>query len=278
MTWPYPIIFDSYARSNATAGKAAGAVGWVRYCPGPNVDPAKTCTADEVKALEDQDMTLVLVGERGTQDWRGGYSAGVKDGTGYRAGATSIGYGTGATIYASADTDVLQTDVPVLMDYAHGFNIGAGQEQNGGLYADGGSLSALHSVGLIKYPWQTESNGFWGSGTVYSACVLHQRTSHVLQFGGVDENDVLSVDYGQHNYKPIPVPEDEMNPCLIVYVQDEHGNPLPSRWVVDQFAGTKHLFQDDAVHKEHCAQVQLSGGTVVEHPATQAYVDSLTSV
>lgn len=125
-----------------------------RYVDTPTLaSTPKHITPDEYTTLTNGGITVYLVFEVGTQDWTGGFDAGVSNAARAQAGARWVGY-TGL-IFATVDThpDMTPTQVTTAMAYVAGFEQGLGH-QAGGAYGFCEIIAAAQAAGIGAAYWQ----------------------------------------------------------------------------------------------------------------------------
>lgn len=185
----------SAGRPAAATVLADGHAGVVRYVGTPG--RAKNITKAEYLDMTSRGVGVALVYENGSGDSGGGYSAGVTAARIARADANSVGFPASRPIYFAVDSD----------------QVTAGQFAAAMSYLDGAaSVSGIERVGVYgeydvveravgphaRYGWQTVA---WSHGLKSAKAALYQRLGQIYVGGiQVDVNDILTADWGQHNY------------------------------------------------------------------------------
>lgn len=177
--------------------KNAGYVGAVRYIGFPSRH--KCTTAGEFADFTANKIGMALVYEDTLVDWRGGRAAGRNAGQRARNHATAIGFPTDRPIYMAIDQDVVNSgEFNTMIEYLLGAGDAFGRSNLVGVYGEADVIDRARDVSVAKYFWQTAA---WSHGR-HTAADLYQHVGTVF-VGGVacDENDVNSLDWGQHNFK-----------------------------------------------------------------------------
>lgn len=181
----------------AKAIKQAGYVGAVRYIG--FADRRKCTTREELADFTSNKIGMALVFEGATTDWRGGFGAGQANGRKARDHANKIGFPAGRPIYMAVDQDVVTaTEYATMIDYLRGANTSLGGVVATGVYGEADVIDRARDAGVAGWFWQTAA---WSQG--------RRTTAHLFQHvgavtvGGIacDINDVLTDDWGQHNYQ-----------------------------------------------------------------------------
>lgn len=175
----------------------AGFNGAARYIGFP--ERRKCTNRNELDAFSRTGLGMALVFQDGTGDFLGGYSAGQQNARVARLHADVIEFPRNRPVYMAIDRDVVaEHDFGLMLAYLNGAGsvLGAG---NVGVYGEFDVVRRALEAGHASFGWQTAA---WSSGRHYSGADLYQRIGSV-QVGGIscDVNDVLSADWGQHNYE-----------------------------------------------------------------------------
>lgn len=188
----------SAGRPTARSIKGAGHVGVIRYCGYP--DRPKCVTKQEFVHLDTNGVAVALVHEGAATDWRGGFAAGQVNGRRGRDHANAIGFSADRPIYMAVDQDVVKTgEFATMVEYLKGANSTLGGPGLTGVYGEADVIDRARDAGVAAWFWQTSA---WSRGRVAEDIHLFQKLGTVYVNGiACDVNDVLSDDWGQHNYQ-----------------------------------------------------------------------------
>lgn len=209
----------------AVAIKRAGYDGAVRYIGFP--DRGKCTTRAEYEDFSRNGLGMALVFEESAGNWRGGRTQGAVDGRRGRDHANAIGWPADRPIYMAIDQDVVQTgEFATMLEYLRGANQTLGGVQATGVYGEADVIDRARDAGVASRFWQTAA---WSRGRRTTAH-LFQRVGTVY-VGGIacDINDILSVDWGQHNAGGATVSAQDVNDALT----QTHWDALGGRNVID---------------------------------------------
>lgn len=181
--------------------KNAGYGGAVRYIGFP--DRRKCTTKSEFDRFTAAGIGMALVFENNTTDWRGGFAQGAASGRLARNHANAISFSADRPIYMAIDQDVTGIDFNLAMQYLHGASTTLGGAYATGVYGEADVIDRARAYRVDGKPvcsffWQTAA---WSHGRKTTANLFqHVGTVYV---GGIacDINDVLTDDWGQHNYQ-----------------------------------------------------------------------------
>ena len=167
---------------------AAGYTTVFRYIDDPTyATTPKHITPHEYAALTAGGITVYLVFEVGTQDWAGGFAAGVSCAARAQSGARWVGY-TGP-IFATIDTnpDMTSAQVGAAMSYLGGFEQGLATWALG-VYGFNEIIAAAQSAGIGCVYWQCGHQPENGTGVH-----VWQDNTRTVTVGGVncDINHIL---------------------------------------------------------------------------------------
>jgi hypothetical protein len=175
-------------------------VGAVRYIGFPG--RGKCTDSNELGDFSRCGLGMALVYEDTAGDWRKGYTQGVAAGQRARAHATSIGFPAGRPIYMAIDQDVTAGEYATMLDYLRGAAVSLGGPHLTGVYGEADVIDQARTAGVAAWFWQTAA---W-SAKRRTTAHLFQHVGTVTVGGvGCDINDVLSDDWGQHNYVHVEV-------------------------------------------------------------------------
>lgn len=177
--------------------KRAGYVGAVRYIGFP--DRRKCTTREEFADFDNHQVAMALVFENNATDWRGGEEQGIRSGRRARDHANAIGFSADRPIYMAVDQDVVTAaEYNLMVNYLRGAGQSLGGSALTGVYGEVSVVERARDAGVASWFWQTAA---WSGGKRTTAHLFqHVGTVNV---GGIacDINDVLTPDWGQHNYK-----------------------------------------------------------------------------
>lgn len=196
------VIDYSAGLPGAQAIKAKGYVGAVRYIGFP--DRTKCTNRGEFVDFTNNQLGMALVFENKATDWRGGYGAGQVSGRRGRDHANGIGFPADRPIYMAIDQDVvISGEFGTMIEYLRGAGSSLGGSAVTGVYGEADVVDRARDAGVASFFWQTAA---WSRGRRTSAN-LFQRIGTV-SVGGIacDINDVLTPDWGQHNYEGDDMP------------------------------------------------------------------------
>lgn len=181
--------------------KNAGYGGAVRYIGFP--DRRKCTTKSEFDRFTAAGIGMALVFENNTTDWRGGFAQGAASGRLARNHANAISFSADRPIYMAIDQDVTGIDFNLAMQYLHGASTTLGGAYATGVYGEADVIDRARAYrvdgkSVCSFFWQTAA---WSHGRKTTAN-LFQHVG-VVYVGGIacDINDVLTDDWGQHDYK-----------------------------------------------------------------------------
>lgn len=118
----------------------------------------------------------------------GGAPYGQRDGMAAVSRAQAVGYPAGAPIFAAADFDVSDAQLPMVVSYFQGFHDAtAAHGWPGGAYGSIKVVDACAAAG-IPYLWQTAG---WSNGDLSQHAHLYQRSSPVWPVVPGTDEDVL---------------------------------------------------------------------------------------
>lgn len=180
---------------------AAGFSGAVRYVGYP--ERRKCTTSGELVDFDRERIGLAAVHEGAATDWRGGFSAGQGFGRRARDHANAIGFPADRPIYMAIDQDVVNSgEFATAEAYIRGASTVLGGSARTGVYGEANIIERMRNARadgepICEYFWLTTA---WSQGK-RPAANLFQRAGTVV-VGGIacDINDVLTADWGQHNY------------------------------------------------------------------------------
>lgn len=173
----------------------AGFVGAVRYIGFPK--RSKCTSAAELDDFSRNGLGMALVFEDTDTSWRGGWTAGKAGAQLAHSHADQIGFPKGRPIYMAVDQDaVTEPNFAVMLDYLLGAGSVLGGPQGTGVYGEADVIDRARTGGVASWYWQTAA---WSHGR-HTSAHLYQRIGSV-SVGGIDcdVNDVLALDWGQHN-------------------------------------------------------------------------------
>jgi Domain of unknown function (DUF1906) len=174
----------------------AGFGGAVRYIGYP--DRRKCTNSAELRDFTANGIGMALVFENNASAWRRGWVGGQADARTAREHATAIGFPEHRPIYMAVDQQVTTAaELGTAAAYVDGAASVLGIEQTG-VYGQYSVMEACRD--LCDYFWQCRA---WSGTPVKYANHrdLFQRVGTV-RVGGIDcdVNDVIAVDWGQHNF------------------------------------------------------------------------------
>ena len=188
----------------ASALKAAGYVGAVRYLPKMGSSGVVVLTPREVTDFRARDLDLAVIfesqsGGRAMQ----GRAAGAQDGEWALARAIELLGHTPRCIYFAVDAEVIGTvQMGAVGSYFDGVASKLGGVRRGG-YGQFSVIEYLFDTNRIHWGWQTRA---WSGGKTSSrACLYQDATQRTVAGVGVDNNLVLKADWGQDS-----IEEDDM--------------------------------------------------------------------
>jgi hypothetical protein len=180
--------------------KAKGYVGVVRYINGDTGKGKKhwkIITTPERDAIVRMGLGLLLVFEKSADTWKGGYSAGLRDGKEAAVDVTLLRYD--GPVLVAYDSDVVEASRTTAVAYWRGFRAGLSTGNPVGVYGDFDLFDALQNEGNPpSIYWQANAAAWswkWLKGVFVKR--IHPQT-HVMQLrsvnitsGSIDPNDVL---------------------------------------------------------------------------------------
>jgi hypothetical protein len=226
----------SFTHQDAAALAAQGVKAIGRYAP--PADQGKTITAPELGNLISHSVAVWLVYELSAGRWREGYDAGKTDGFNTRKASREIGWPDNRPIYTGFDQDVGTADHDTAIAYQRGFNDGqanAGAHCQGAAYGDGYVLRILTEQNLIAYKWLSDSTGFTESKTFAAsgqASIIQYYGGTLPGLSGVDINDLLVDDFGQHPAPQPTPPAPQRRPRMLYFFTIPDHPTAASRSVV----------------------------------------------
>ncbi len=122
--------------------------------------PSKNLNLSEATNLTNAGIDIVSNWENDTNDFAGGYNAGVRNATVAWHQHKACGGPDGRPIYFSVDTDVSPNDAR-LHEYFRGLGAGMTPGQIG-VYGSTAVCKALKAAGLAPWTWRTMSTGWTG--------------------------------------------------------------------------------------------------------------------
>jgi hypothetical protein len=120
-----------------------------------------------------------------------GAEAGRQDGIWALSQATAIGYPTGASIYFSHDTGVV--DIPAIAAYLSACQQQLGDAYRVDIYSGSIVYEEMKRRGLVRYGWQAMASS-WSNHQIGSAALL--QNGRYWYNKNADENEVKSVPFG----------------------------------------------------------------------------------
>lgn len=200
--------------------KNAGYGGAVRYIGFP--DRRKCTTKSEFDRFTAAGIGMALVFENNTTDWRGGFAQGAASGRLARNHANAISFSADRPIYMAIDQDVTGIDFNLAMQYLHGASTTLGGAYATGVYGEADVVDRARAYRVDGKPvcsffWQTAA---WSHGRRTTAN-LFQHVGVVYVSGiACDINDVLTDDWGQHNYQgDLVTTQKEFNDLMNGYME-----------------------------------------------------------
>jgi hypothetical protein len=189
-------VLDYVGRPGAAAIAAANYAGAARYVIKGRV---KSADAHELADFDAHGLGMAAVFEDKAGNWRGGRAAGQLDGARGRGYAREIGFPDDRPIYMAIDEDVVtEGQYAIMLDYLRGASGPLGGPELTGVYGEADVIDRARAAGVTAWHWQTVA---W-SKKRRTPANLYQHAGYVF-VGGVqcDVNDVLTTDWGQHNYR-----------------------------------------------------------------------------
>jgi|SRR5882762_8275523 len=192
------VVDYSGGRPGANAIKLSGFSGAVRYVGFPQ--RPKCTDKGELDDFTAHQLGMGLIYEDTATDWRGGFNRGQLAGRQARDHANAIGFPADRPIYMAVDQDVVTSnEFAVMLDYLRGANTTLGGVYVTGVYGEADVISATRAAGVARYFWQTAA---WSHGIRDASAHLYQQIGTALVSGvACDTNDVLQLDWGQHNWR-----------------------------------------------------------------------------
>jgi len=208
MTELYDAADESFSR-----GRPGWAKGMIRYITGQG----KAIDKAEYDSLLAAGYSVALVQEGGNQPAMRGWAGGVADAQAANNAADQIGFPPDRPIYYVAEdpNPLAQGAWPTVVSYFQG--VASLHRRPAGGYGSRGLLEHLHDAGLIGFVWQVKT---WGPGISPLANLVQNPNPDENTLGGsVDEDDVLTADWGQHPSPAIPPPPEDpdMTTRIIFY-------------------------------------------------------------
>lgn len=132
--------------------------------------PGKMVSALEVATAHAAHVDMGFVYETDGTTWQGGKDAGIADGKAANDAMQSLKAPSGVTVYHSVDSQVLQSELPTVIQWVTGLQEGM-PDYSIGIY---GQYSVMETV-ASHFPhirlWQTAA---WSSGATYPALEMFQ--------------------------------------------------------------------------------------------------------
>jgi hypothetical protein len=190
-------------------------IGAVRYIGLP--DRRKCATRAELDDFSRTGLGMALVFEESSGNWRKGFQQGQYDARRARDHATAIGFPIGRPVYMAIDEDVVTAgEFSSMLEYLRGAQGPLGGSRLTGVYGEADVVDRARDAGVATWIWQTKA---WSRGRVTTAHL--RQLIGTVTVGGIacDVNDILTADWGQHNYV-----EDDMTPDqeqkLFIWLED----------------------------------------------------------
>jgi hypothetical protein len=162
----------------------------------------KNISASEVVALEQGDISIVLVWEQGGEDSLNGSSYGAQQAQAALDEANALGMPSDRPIYFAIDFDPSSSQLAEIANYFDGVASVLGVSRTGA-YGGYGAINYLFNEGKIAYGWQTYA---WSAGQWDGRAQLRQ-VQNDIDNGNEDLDEAEASDYGQwggSNGKPPP--------------------------------------------------------------------------
>ncbi len=205
--------------------KRAGYVGAVRYIGFP--DRRKCTTRAELADFDANQIGMALVFEQNAGNWRGGLGQGRIDGRRARDHANDIEFPTGCPIYMAVDQDVVRTgEFNVMASYLQGTGEALGGKTLTGVYGEVDVIDKARQAGVATWFWQTAA---WSHGRRTTAHLFQHVGTVSVGWIGCDVSDVLTPNWGQHNYEGATVSAQDVTDGLT----QVHYGALGDRNVID---------------------------------------------
>lgn len=181
---------------SGAAVRTAGYVGVVRYCGTPG--RPKNITRAEYEDMDMSGVGVALVYENRQGDALSGFGAGQASARAIQSDAASFGFPSSRPFYFTVDQQIsTEAQYSAVMAYLDGAATVVGHSRVG-VYGQYGVVQRAIEGGHAAYGWQTVA---WSAGLRYSNANLFQNLGYVYVDGvECDSNDILSPDWGQHNY------------------------------------------------------------------------------
>lgn len=178
----------------ATAVRAAGYVGVIRYCGFPA--NRKCVTHGEYADMLAHGVGVGLVFEQFANDALQGAAGGRRNAALARAHAADIGFPPGRPIYMACDTDIVTpAQFATVLDYLRGAGEILGGPQMVGVYGEYDVIDRAATAGVAAWFWQTRA---WSGGRRHPrAHLLQELGTFVVDGIGCDRNTILAPDWGQ---------------------------------------------------------------------------------
>jgi len=200
---------------SAATVKAAGIVAVGRYLGFKNHSWSKTLTTDELQAIHEAGLSVVLIWESDpTFAGYFSYAKGLADAKQAIEEATYLGAPKGTAIYFTVDFDAQASNMAAIVDYFHGVRDGIGQYLVG-TYGSYAVLEALKNSAYSpdKY-WQTYA---WSGGKVFDGNLYQYQNS--VTIGGIP------ADRDKINTAPGAWPEiggiEVLNVAVLLYTNED---------------------------------------------------------
>lgn len=179
---------------NATAVRAAGYVGVIRYIGFPG--RTKCINRAEYADMLAHGVGVALVFEQFAADALQGAPGGRRNAALARAHAADIGFPPGRPIYMACDTDIVSpTQFATVLDYLRGAGEVLGGPQSVGVYGEYDVIDRAATAGVAAWFWQTRA---WSGGQRHPRRHLMQELGQVVVDGiDCDRNTILAADWGQ---------------------------------------------------------------------------------
>jgi hypothetical protein len=152
----------------------------------------KNITAEEVKALHEAGLDIVIVFETTADAALGGYKAGLADAASARKQTQAVGLGN-CVIYFAVDFDASPVQLVTVRQYFRGVEHVLGRKK-AGVYGGYKTVKSVLDLKAVKFGWQTYawSNGAWdrraqlrqvANAQVVCGVACDHDTAHALNYG-----------------------------------------------------------------------------------------------